>query len=46
MDREFPFDENAICDACGKKGAFDIYGDFLCELCLMEPDEIGKEEKE
>jgi hypothetical protein len=33
MSREIPFDENAICDVCGKKGAFDFMGDYLCAEC-------------
>jgi hypothetical protein len=36
MDREIPFDENAICDGCGCKGAFDFMGDFYCEKCSSE----------
>lgn len=34
--REFSFDKNAICDDCGHEGAFDIYGDILCEFCLND----------
>ena len=34
MDREVPFDEEAKCDNCGKLGAFDFMGDFICEDCL------------
>jgi hypothetical protein len=40
-NRDAPFDENAICDGCGAKGAFDLMGDFLCPKCCeaMVPDE-------
>ena len=33
MDRSVPFDEKAICDVCGAKGAYDFMGDFLCPKC-------------
>ena len=33
-DREFPFDAEAICEECGARGAFDIYGDIVCGKCL------------
>lgn len=36
MDREIPFDENAICDECGKQGAYDFMGDYLCEDCIAK----------
>jgi hypothetical protein len=38
-DRDVPFDENAICDICGVKGAYDFVGDCICEKCmnLKEP---------
>jgi hypothetical protein len=42
-DREFPFEPDSYCDSCGAKGAWDIYGDLLCEKCL-EPAET--EEKD
>ena len=32
--REFEYEPEAICDGCGAKGAFDIYGDYLCPECL------------
>ena len=35
MDRTVPYDENEICDICGKKGAFDFMGDCICEECLQ-----------
>lgn len=40
MDRTVPFDEKEICDVCGKKGAFDFMGDYICQEC------IDKSEKE
>lgn len=40
MSREVPFDKNAICDACGSKGAFDFMGDYFCSNCARpQPDE-------
>jgi len=45
-DREFKFDEEVICDVCGKEGAFDIYGDFICSDCLIEAEKIAGEEKD
>lgn len=35
--REFQYDEGMECDGCGKSGAFDFYGDFLCDDCIEEP---------
>ncbi len=35
--RKIPFDENEKCDNCGKGGAFDFMGDFICGDCLR-PD--------
>jgi len=35
--RKIPFDENEKCDNCGKDGAFDFMGDFICGDCLR-PD--------
>lgn len=34
--RNVPFDENAKCDDCGAKGAFDFMGDFLCTECALK----------
>jgi hypothetical protein len=34
MNRDYPYDINAICDQCGHKGAYDIMGDFICDKCL------------
>jgi hypothetical protein len=33
MSRDVPFDDNAICDQCGAKGAYDFMGDLLCPKC-------------
>jgi len=41
MSRDVPFDENAICDECGKIGCYDFMGDFYCPECVlkfMKPD--------
>ena len=43
-NREFTYSEEDACDVCGKLGAWDIYGDFLCENCCIDestkdPDE-------
>ncbi len=32
-DRTVPFDDKAICDICGKIGAYDFMGDLLCPEC-------------
>lgn len=34
MNREVPYDENAVCDGCGKIGAFDYMGDYFCDICM------------
>lgn len=36
--REFPLEQNEMCDSCGRKGAFDIYGDHLCASCMTTGD--------
>ena len=33
MSRDVPFDEKAICEGCGKVGAYDFLGDVLCPTC-------------
>lgn len=38
MDREIPFEKDAKCDVCGKMGAFDFMGDYICERCLRPKD--------
>lgn len=39
MNREYQFDFTEVCDICGKVGAFDIMGDYLCSECLQEETE-------
>ncbi|MEA3272327.1 MAG: hypothetical protein U9P90_01515 [Patescibacteria group bacterium] len=33
MNEEIIFDNEEICDVCGKQGAFDFMGDCLCPEC-------------
>lgn len=33
MGRDVPFNPEAICDCCGKTGAYNFMGDFSCEEC-------------
>ncbi len=33
-DRSIPFDDNQRCDDCGKNGAYDFMGDYLCQSCM------------
>lgn len=40
-DREITFDKNAICDNCGKKGAFDFMGDYYCTDCTIGCKKCG-----
>ena len=40
MDRTIPYDENAICDICGKQGAYDLMGDLVCEECLKKLNRV------
>lgn len=35
-DREFEYCPDTPCDVCGKRGAWDIYGDFVCNDCLRQ----------
>lgn len=35
MGRDVPYDTEATCDICGKKGAFDFMGDYVCENCTF-----------
>jgi len=45
-DREFRIDPEAKCDLCGKKGAYDFYGDYVCEECADKElkDNEGEDE--
>jgi len=31
--RDVPFEPEAVCDICGRVGAFDFMGDLLCPEC-------------
>ena len=33
-DREAEYNEDFICDVCGNKGAYDFYGDYICDGCI------------
>lgn len=44
-DRTVPFEEDAVCDNCGKKGAYDFMGDYLCPKCIdgaIEPEPCNR----
>jgi len=45
MSRDIPFDEELICDSCGKKGAWDLMGDCLCPECVskLNDENVDKE---
>ena len=34
--RIVPFDETVKCDICREYGAFDFYGDYICQDCLED----------
>ena len=34
MSREVEYEDMLRCDNCGNRGAFDFYGDCLCDDCL------------
>lgn len=36
MGRTIPFDPLAVCDVCGKTGAFDFMGDIVCADCCAD----------
>ena len=40
MNREVPFDTNALCDECGEVGAFDFMGDLICAKCLEKSNDL------
>ncbi len=31
--KDIPFEEEEYCQECGIKGAYEIDGDYLCEVC-------------
>lgn len=33
MRRDVPYDPDEKCDKCGKRGAFDFMGDYICPDC-------------
>jgi len=33
-NREVPYEKYAECNSCGKLGAHDFMGDYLCDACL------------
>ena len=33
MSRDVEFEEDATCDMCGTRGAWDFMGDYLCPIC-------------
>ena len=39
MDRDYPYDDEALCDICGKIGSYDIMGDYLCEDCIEDTED-------
>lgn len=48
-DRSFPYDPKAVCDECGKVGAYDFYADHLCpecadKFCEHEDDDIDDDD--
>ena len=45
-DREFEFDEGAMCDGCGKIGSTDIYGNYLCWECMKKDIESFQEDRD
>jgi uncharacterized Zn ribbon protein len=46
MSREIPFEEDAICEECGDRGAYDFMGDYYCAMCLKEAIEDYEENLE
>ena len=33
MGRDVPFKREAVCDQCGRTGAYDFMGDYACQEC-------------
>ena len=45
MSRTIPFDPVAVCDVCGKTGAFDFMGDIVCADCCADlADDLSDED--
>lgn len=38
MGRDVPYKPEAICDDCGKPGAYDFMGDLICQDCVDQMD--------
>ncbi len=36
MGRDIPFKKDKVCDDCGKVGAYDFMGDYLCPECASK----------
>lgn len=39
MGRDIPFDPDLVCDECGKLGAYDFMGDYLCSECFESEEQ-------
>ncbi|MBC8428517.1 hypothetical protein H8D04_01395 [bacterium] len=37
-NREAPYDKHIECDNCGKRGAYDFMGDYLCDDCVTSTE--------
>jgi len=44
MNREVPHVPHAKCDICGKQGAYDFMGDYICSVCLEKSPDPDKKE--
>lgn len=44
-DRTYPYDAGSICRLCLQDGAYDVYGDYICEYCLERYIESDKDEQ-
>jgi hypothetical protein len=44
--RSVPWDDEAVCDDCGHRGAYDFMGDFLCFDCLAEIIDPGEDDED
>jgi hypothetical protein len=42
MDREILLNKSAICDICGRPGAFDYMGDCVCPECIEKAERLQK----
>lgn len=46
MNRTVPFDMSEYCSICNIRGCYDFMGDYLCERCYREDQEIEPYEDE